>query len=99
MTLTVQVFATIETWACALLVNDWGLEEFAQQVDFACCIGLPAIVVMTNVFLFGKAALKCCCPCKNGIGNTGLKNLPPCYMSKGRTMDEATKLYGEFIPF
>lgn len=99
MTLTVQVFATVETWICALLVNDLGLEQLAQQIDFFCCIGLPAIVVMTNLFLFGKAAFKCCCPCKICLDKGGLQNIPPCYTSKGRSMDEAVRLYGEFTPF
>ena len=58
LTLFVQVLATIETWLVALMTReDWGMRKEAEAVDLATCWGIPAIVLMCNLALFGPRRL------------------------------------------
>ncbi len=92
LTLSVQVLATIETWCVALMAReDWGMREEAEAVDMAACWGIPGVVVVCNLALFGPAAVGRCCRGRGG--------LPALYTSGRRGGKEAAqKLYGRFQP-
>lgn len=92
LTLFVQVLATVETWCVALMAReDWGMREEAEAVDMATSWGIPAIVVICNLALFGPPAIARCCRRKGG--------LPSLYTSGRRGgKDVAQKLYGSFQP-
>ena len=93
LTLFVQVLATVETWCVALMAReDWGMREEADAVDMATCWGIPVIVVICNLALFGPPAISRCCRSKGG--------LPSLYNTSGRrgSKDAGQKLYGSFQP-
>ena len=90
LTLSVQVLATIETWCVALMAReDWGMRDEAETLDIAACWGIPVIVVVCNLALFGPSAVARCC--------RGKESLPALYTSGRRGgKDAAQKLYGKF---